>query len=628
MKATLHFQLIIATLFTISSAYAGGDLPMPHDVRGSYERGNRSFDGTPGANYWQNRADYDIRINVLMNEHRISGEEAISYQNNSPDTLRSLVLKLYLNMNRKGARRMAEIGEEALTDGMSLTSLSVNGIVIDLNPAARQAVLDGPVLNLVLPKSLAPGAAARLEASWTTAIPKAEGESWENPRMGWFDRDAMFLAYFYPRIAVYDDVSGWDDRQYDGVHEFYHDYGTFDLSVTLPSGYGVWSTGTLQNPGDVLPPLILSRLEAALRSDTTVHIVSQTDLASKVYGSVGERTWRFRADNVSDVACGIGTYLWDALGTEVADGRRVLVQSVYHPAAATFTTVAQEQAEALRTLSGSFPGVPYEYPLLTVFHGLGGMEFPMILNDGEFESRIAHVFVHAHETAHSWMPFMVGINETSWGWMEEGMAYFLPIDVQVKQSGYDHRIRAAQGYASFSGRIEDYPLMVPSSASPFNEWQMLDYYKACVAFDMLRRTLGEDRFTAALRDFITSWQGKHPLPWDFFNTFNRVSGTDLSWFWLPWFFEQGRPDLALESVNQEGATVRLDVRRKGSMPVPIDATLQLENGESIEINENASVWKDGDRHALSTTINGKVTAVTLGNKYIPDADQANNTWKR
>ncbi len=632
MRAFRYGVLPILALLVFSQAFSAGDgLYIPRDIRRAYDRGTRSLTGAPGKDYWQNAADYRIRVSIDPKARLLSGEETITYRNNSPDTLGQLVLKLHQNMNRRGAARWSPLGELAVTDGMNIRRLSAGGTERQLFPGSEEAHVDNGNLIVTLPVPLVPGGSTEIAVDWSFTIPVSTGEGGENPRMGKYENGAFFIAYWYPKLAVYDDVRGWDMHSYDGEHEFYSDYGDIDVEITVPERYGVWATGVLRNPDAVLREPYLDRYRRAQKSDTVIRIVNDAEAAGQSpYTASGGRTvWKFRADGVPDFAFGLAQgYCWDGVSAKAGDAR-VFVDAAYDPASKSFASVAEEARETVEMMSAARPGVPFPYPAMTVFNGYYGMEFPMIVNDGEFPNRILNVYVHSHEIAHSYFPFMVGVNETRYAWMDEALAYFLPVDVQKKQSSYDHMIRAARGYERFAGTEQDYPLLIPSTASGGNDLQVLAYIKPATALNILRDAMGDAAFYGALRAFIERWKGRHPLPWDFFNTFNDVSGADWNWFWRPWFFEPGYPDLAITRVNTRDGMTEVTIRRIGSMPVPVHIAVTLEGGTAQSVSESASVWKTGaDEATFRIEHTADIFSLRLGDTWIPDADPSNNIWKK
>ncbi len=628
MHASRLLPVICVLTFFPCTMLAGNDgLPMPREIQRAFDRGTRAMDGAPGPKYWQNSADYDITVTVNPVRRFLDGRERILYTNHSPDSIRTLVFRLYQNLNLPTAPRGTSLGEKAITDGMRIQSLGVDGVERSLLPGSEEVRIDHTVMYVRLPKPLAPGGQTTVDVAWSFTIPVNTGEGGGNPRMGAYENGAVFLAYWFPRIAVYDDVRGWDLLPHDGEHEFYHDYGDMRVAITVPDSCGVWATGTLSNPEEVLRDPWLARYHAASSSDTVLRIVDGSDVPY-VRNARGN-TWKFSATKVPDFAFGVAAgYRWDAVGAKVED-RRVLVDAAYDPASTSFRTVAEESKAAVEMLSSERPGIPFPYPAITVFNGNHGMEFPMIVNDGVFGNRITDVYVHVHEIAHSYFPFMVGVNETRYAWMDEGMAYFLPVDIQKHLTNYDHMIRAARSYERFAGTEMDYPMMLPSVASSGDNLQIIGYLKPALAFGVLRDMLGEERFDSALRTFMRNWEGRHPLPWDFFHTFNTATGEQLDWFWRAWFFEHGMPDLGIAAVKQEQEGTKVVIHRKGSMPIPVKLLITGTDGSTRTLHRSAAVWADGSREIMVELPSGEeIRSIRLGGEWIPDAQPADNTWPR
>jgi aminopeptidase N len=293
-----------------------------------------------------------------------------------------------------------------------------------------------------------------------------------------------------------------------------------------------------------------------------------------------------------------------------------------------FTQAAGMARRSIEFFSNTMPGVVYPYPQITVFNGDGGMEFPMIVNDGDFKNLVNDVYVTTHEIAHMYFPFYVSTNETRFAWIDEGMAYFLPWDLQIELSDYDHRTRAAVGYSNWANNEFDLPLMIPSYASRNPHLGLMSYYKPALAFEIIQNALGKELFSKALKEFISRWNGKHPTPYDFFYTFENVSGRDLSWLIKPWFFERGIPDLAIKEVITDGNKIRIAIEKIGELPTPIDLTIHLENDVKINLTETVNIWGDGkDSFWLEAEITLKPISVELANKNIPDSNLLNNKFE-
>jgi hypothetical protein len=619
---------LFTTLFIISTFFCaatfGSGLKMPKEIKKAYANQTRSYDGKPGTHYWQNFADYNIKASIEPKTRLLSGTEKIIYYNNSPDSLKNIVVKLDQNMYKKGAARNSELSPETVNDGVNIRNLKIAGNSISLDLNDKIVSYNGTNMIIKLPSPQPPNSKLEIDVVWSFTIPAGT-----NIRIGTYDESTFFVGYWYPQVAVYDDIRGWDLISYNGEHEFYFDYSDINAEIKVPKGFGVWATGMLQNAGEVLNEKYLEKYNEALSSDKLINIVAKEDSGKEVYKSIdGFTTFNYYAKNVTEFAFGLSDhYLWDGTSIEIEPGRRVACFSAYNPKSDFFQQTAQMAKRTIEFLTNEMPGVIYPYPQITVFNGDEGMEFPMIVNDGQFSDKITDVYVTTHEIAHMYFPFYVGINETRYAWMDEGMAYFLPLDLQIELSNYDHRTRAVVGFSRWAGNEMDIPMILPSILSRDPNLSFLSYYKSSTAYEMLQSALGKELFAKGLKEFINRWNGKHPTPWDFFYTFEDVAQKDLSWFWKPWFFESQIPDLAIKDFKVENGQAKVLIENVGNLPVPIDLTFTMEDGSKTNYSESCSVWEKNDNEAwVSTNVAGNVKYVELLNKNIPDANASNNKF--
>ncbi len=614
---------------------------VPHTVDHAVARGSRSVTGAPGPRYWQNFSDYQISADVTPADSMLRGEETVTYHNASPDTLSYVVFHVYQNLMAPNAARQQPTA--TTTQGMVIDRLEADGRQIEVpdnivgaDAGPGMARVRGTEMTVPLSSPLVPGGEATFHVRWHFHIPGAYA-----PRMRMQDSTTAQIAQWYPQIAVYDDLHGWDRQQYIGSGEFYLDYGHFTYSVTLPAGFIVGGTGTLTNADQVLTATERARLRRAASGDEVVHVLTAADFGpgTATAGKAGERlTWRFDADSVRDVAFSFGDhYLWDATRAMVdsATHRYAAVNVFYRPGAPRFDQVARMARSALETHSARM--VPYAYPQLTETEGgRGGMEYPMTVFCGADSGLYREDMVTAHEIGHEWFPMLVGSNETRYGWMDEGLNTFdtyFATDAYLPASfkGYgvrdDHR-----AYTSFvRSEDEDLQIMSPANAigSVVNSGGSVEpYSKPAGALWALRSILGNDEFYRAYRTYIHRWEYKHPSPWDFFRTFNDVTGQDLDWFWQPWFFSREWLDQAVTGVRQEGGNVVVTVANEGGLYAPVDVTATLADGKTVSWRAPASVWF-GAAQSVTTrhAVQGKVTSVTLDSaENFPDIDRTNNTW--
>jgi hypothetical protein len=621
------FRIVLMILVLLSlNNYAQQELYLPKEIKAAYQKNTRSFSGIPGSNYWQNYSRYDIDASIDPAAKTLRGSLKVVYENNSPDTLKRLIFKLYQNMNKKGAARNIPLPVDAITDGMRVTRLLINQSEYSLSEQDKMIAVQGTNLIVTLSEALNPDSKLEAEIDWNFVIPPST-----TPRMGVTDSAAFFLAYWYPKIAVYDDINGWDMHSYNGEHEFYFDYADYTVDITMPAGYIVWATGLCRNYNDILSSDIMSKYNLALSADTIVKVITTADLKKKniFKGKEKSYTWNYYADNVPDFAFGTSAhYVWQATSVN-NNGQRVIVQTAFNPSAETYNEVIKFARGAIEQFPKGPQNYHYPYPQITIFNGDSGMEFPMIVNDAAFPNRATDVYVTIHEITHMFFPFHTAMSETKYGWFDEGMAYFLPQKIQLSFDPSDHRVRAARGYSAYAGRENDLPLMTPTHFIKEPDLSMLSYYKSAIAFDMLRNVTGDELFGKCMSEFINRWNGKHPTPYDFFFTFNDVSGQNLNWFWQKWFFEKGYPDLSIKDVQSGGGKIRILVERAGNYPVPVELTVESPDGRTERVSASAAIWKDDITEKwIEADFTFDPVRVELGANWIPDSNAINNVWKQ
>ncbi|MBK9099120.1 MAG: hypothetical protein IPM14_13565 [bacterium] len=327
-------------------------------------------------------------------------------------------------------------------------------------------------------------------------------------------------------------------------------------------------------------------------------------------------------------------YLWDGLSasTDSPDNKSVFIQAVYPVTSPDFYNVAQACKDLINHFSEEVPGVKFPFPSIVAFNngrvGGGGMEFPMMINDGSPDIWENTVSLTAHELAHQYFPFYVGTNEKKYAFMDEGWAVFLPFDYMEKLTSINSRLISNVGnYEYIAGTEDDYPAMIPSVNMPYNSYRSSAYDRSSISYNILRELLGDEIFFNALREYINRWKEKHPTPYDFFFTFNDVAGQNLNWFWKPWFFDKGFPDLAIDRVLMNEKSAEVTIKKIGNIPTPVKLKLTYEDESVQEIFFPADTWKNGNKEfSTRIEINGTLKQIELGDLTIPDSDRENNLF--
>ncbi len=621
---------ILANLFNFTFAQQNPNLYIPRNIKGSYEAGIRTYNGMPGPKYWQNHSDYKINVELFPDSSMISGEEVIIYHNNSPDSLSRLVIRLYQDIMTKGALRDFPINFGMFTEGVKIDYLIIDSDTVDITPESKRVRRHSTNMIVRLSRKLAPGETLEIKTKWNFKMPEHGGI-----RMGNYGDGDFFIAYWYPQIAVFDDIDGWDLIRYQGIVEFYNDFSNFDVNITVPGRYTVWATGELQNAQEVYKPEILRRYKLAQTSDETIRIISAKDRAENNVTVDNEKNiWHFIAKNVTDFSFAVSkNFSWDAASIEVdrQTGRRVVTEAVGMEDYKFFDEAAQVARTTIEYLSFELPGYPYPYSHTTTFFNKnrgGGMETPMMANDGQPKSRPRFIGLVFHEIAHSYFPFFMGVNERKYAWMDEGWASFFPQEIVDKMSSdYDYLKNNVRSYEYAAGMEAELPPMVVSYSNKTGFSRTAFYSRPANAYRELMHLLGRDLFKKALKEYIYRWNGKHPLPYDFFFTFNDVTGEDLSWFWKPWFYEFGYPDLAIKKVNINGNEIEAIIEKLGNIPTRVELTFEFNDGTKDVTKLSARTWKNSTGTVrIKYITKKKLNKIVLGSKYIPDANRNNNVY--
>lgn len=603
----------------------------------------RSLSGAPGEDYWQQRVRYDIRATLDPGERRVTGTERVVYFNHSPDRLGQVVFNLYQNLFTED---FVGRGNPLATGGLELTLLVADGDTI--RPLAQAAyeenlrqgrfqpgyITTGTLSRVLLPDTLVPGDSVVFHIEWNYRVPPSGA-----PRTGFEDAlggRVFQVAQWYPQVAVYDDVEGYDVTPYRGSGEFFLEYGDYEVSLTLPAGWTVGATGELVNGDEILRPEVRARLAAAMSGDTTVRVLPQSELGGPgaTTATSGDVTWRFSARDVRDVGwVASNRYLWDARRAEIptpgGGTRAIPVHSFHRPGAPYWDESARFGEHAVEFLSRTL--VPYAYPQITIAEGpVYGMEYPMLVFIGRPDARRDLYEVIAHEVAHEWFPMMVGQDEAAFAWMDEGFTTYNEARAAADFfEGYDPWETPREAYFSLAGDKGEAPLMRHIDLVFGPASGVSGYFKPGTLLRSLQRALGDSVFFAGMRTYANEWMFKHPYPWDFFNTMERVAGRDLDWFWYPFFYRTVTLDQGISSVTPVPGGVRVTVRDFGQAPAPTEVVVTTAEGRRVTETIPIEQWLDPATRVATVTVpvTEPVARVEIDpGQYFPDVNRRNNVW--
>jgi hypothetical protein len=628
----------------------------------------RSSNGAPGPQYWQNRADYELRAAIDTENKVLSCTETITYTNNSPDTLTSLWLHLEQNTYRKDSRSKAFAPEfrrrrtpttgPTSTDGYILESVELEPAGKTHAPVKAQIVVSDTRLQIQLPDTLAlhHGQQIRVRIRYHYVIPGLFGgrTSWGKAQRG----EVYDIAQWYPRMCVYDDLRGWDALPY-LANEFYLEYGHFDYYITVPANMIVAGSGALMNPNAVLSSTELSRLAQAHTSDKTVMIRTAEDAARAVASSTTQtKTWHYAMDSTRDVVFSASAaFLWDAARINVPAGagkpaHTALAQSVY-PLESAGPEAWGRSTEYLKDAVEHFSARWYPYPYPNAINVAGfssGMEYPGVLFDGVNDKGKELFWVTAHEIGHTWFPMIVGFNERRNAWMDEGFNTFIDT---FESDEFEHGIYGPKRDAEFAPDPNSAltpadqivkvltdpdapPIMTRADAIRETYRHPVTYFKSAFGLVLLRNDiLGTEtdhaRFDFAFRKFIHDWAFKHPSPSDFFRAMQSAGGEDLDYFWRGWYFHNWQLDLAVTSAtyvdsNDPTKGLRVIVENRGQLVLPSTLRVELANGSRIDVAVPAETWMQNTSHTFVVNIAGPAISATIDPDHVvPDVDRSNNS---
>ena len=613
--------LLLLLLLTVSGVYAQQQLPVPAEIAKAYAAGTRSATGAPGAAYWQNTADYVIDVDFNPVSRVLKGKVEITYVNQSPDQLDTLWFKLYPNLYKKGVPRKAKVNERDLGGGVKISSIRLDGREL----AAGAWTEAGTNMQLPIP-ALKTGKSIKVVLGYSYTLNKGS-----HIRTGQVDEGSHFVAYFFPRIAVYDDVDGWNKFPYTGDEEFYNDFDNFKVNIKMPKDYQVWATGDLTNAKEIYQDVIYKRLRQAETGDGVVDVFTEKDLQQKnITRGKAFNTWTFEAKGVPDFVFATSDhYVWksSSLVVDSLTKRRTRVDAVFNPSHKDYYEVIDFARKTVEAMSFKFPKWPFPYSHETIFDGLDQMEYPMMVNDNPVAKREDAITLTVHEIFHTMFPFYMGINETKYAWMDEGWATIGEwlISPMIDTSMVD--LYGVAQTAATSGTNNDSPIMTPTTELKGSGSFTSSYPKPGMGYLFVKDYLGDALFTKALHHYIRQWNGKHPTPFDFFNSMNEGAGKDMNWFWKAWFFEEGVTDMAIQEVRKSADGYVVLIRNKSKKPLPIDLRLEYADGSVAHLHQTIAVWEKGDQViSIDVPENKVLKKVLLGGGHVPDKESKDNTY--
>ena len=638
----LLFTLAIGALPARAQAQKTASDPTPPETIGWMEdspfrplplpaaNGLRTGTGAPGPDYWQQKVDYRMEASVDTAGPLLTGSGTITYHNRSPETLAYLWLKLDANLcDPEGVA--AQLNQPPLQFGDAVFDFSCvggDGMTVSRVESGGRALATtdaGTLMRVELPAPLAPGDRIRIETSWSWPLP-----DYGYGRMG---RDGTLyqVAQWYPRVAVFDDLSGWNVDPFLGAGEFYQEFGDFEVELTVPAGYVLTATGTLENERDVLTREQIERLARADASAEAIAVVTKDEaLASRSRPTPGTKTWKFSAENVRDFAFAMAPdFRWDA-----SAWNGIRIQTFYRPEAESWEEANRMSWVSIKNFSERL--AMYPWPHATTVEGPNeGMEYPMITFVPGYADREALYWVLTHEFGHEWYPMLVGSNERLHPWMDEGFNTFINIgSVEEYFDGEEYGTwiskQPLEEWAAHAVEGREQPMALPPTQQHDLYWAA--YFKPALMLHLLRtEVLGPEVFDRALAEYTESWSYKHPGPADFFRAMEDAAGARLDWFWRGWIETNARLDHSIESV-WPGSTDHpgwIHIRSRGGMIMPAEVELRYSDGATGTVRLPVEMWNLGPDFVYRLPAGRELAGVRLDPRQVyPDDDRSNDAWSR
>ena len=607
----------------------------------------RSGTGAPGPMYWQNKTDYKINIKLNEENNSLTGDVEITYKNNSPDKLPFIWMQLdqnQFNNESRGSKTTTiaggRFGNVGFNGGYTIQFVSIDkytqtGKKKSIRSIYAEHLVDDTRMQIRLAEPILPNEEVKIKISYSFQIPR-----YGSDRMGkqeTQDGTIYEVAQWYPRMAVYDDVEGWNTLPYLGAGEFYLEYGDFEYNVTVPYNHLVVGSGELMNPNEVLTAEQIKRFNAAKKSDKTVIIrsVDEVNDATSRPSTEGTLTWKFKCNQSRDVAWASSkAFIWDACKINLPSGKTSLAQSVY-PKESNGNDAWGRSSEYVKGCIEFYSKYVFEYSYPSAVNVAGvvaGMEYPGIVFCDYRDKTESLWGVTDHEFGHNWFPMIVGSNERKYAWMDEGFNTFInSLSTKNFNNGEYYspeNIRQMTPYYFDRDPIVNIPDVIQD-----NNLGIAAYMKPGYGLTMLRElVLGEKRFDYAFKEYVNRWAFKHPTPLDFFRTMEDAAGEDLGWFWKGWYINDWKIDQGVKDVTyiQQDATKGsvITIENLEKMPMPVTLEIKEVDGTTKRVLLPYEIWQRGSTWSFRHDSKSAIESILIDpDNRLPDVNARNNQWK-
>lgn len=643
MRRYIQVLLVIAGLFlTLQDVIiAQNDILKNQTIFGDFmdrtSNEYRTASGKPGPKYWQNKANYQIEVQLDTTAHTLSGHITIEYLNNSPENLEFIWLHMEQNRFTPGSRGTLTTPVQGnrysgnVDGGFNISNVKA---VSNRKSESKEYVVNDTRMQVFFDQPVpAFGGGATISMDFSFKIPESGMD-----RMGRLKTDNGYiyaLAQWYPKVAVFDDTKGWNTLPYLGAGEFYLEYGDFDYKVTVPYDHIVVGSGELVNRKEVLSKTLLDRWEEASRSEKTVFLINDDEIKNyaltrpKTSGTI---TWHYHLKNARDVAFATShAFIWDAARMDLTEGPG-LAQSVY-PRESAGQEAWGRSTEYTKAAIEFYDITYYPYPYTTAINvacHVAGMEYPAV-SFCHYKSKGQGLWgVTNHEFGHNWFPMIVGSNERRYPWMDEGINTFINhYSTKAFNNGeYPTTLDQTRRYISWLTSENQETISTYPDVANLNNLGMTAYRKPGIGLILLREyIIGPDRFDRAFKAYIERWAYKHPEPRDFFNTIENVAGEDLNWFWKGWFYGTGTIDLSISGARKMPGGYLINLQNNGDIPMPVLMEITYRDQTSELVKLPVEIWQRGNHWTYFHPTDKDITSIVVDpQKLLPDVNGSNDVW--